>query len=389
MKATDFTDGFPGTIEPISGGAVAFHPNPLPPGLQLGRAIREANDFALLALGELRAAIPSLPNPDLITKPFLRREAVLSSRIEGTYTELEQLCLFEVDSGKQRRDNLSEADQDAREVLNYVEALEYGLAQLDGLPICNRLMKSMHARLLDGVRGTDNRPGEFRNVQNLIGRDRDFRKARFVPPPAVAVEKCMRDLETYINNPDDSFPVLVRIALVHYQLEAIHPFRDGNGRVGRLLISLLLAAYGILPQPLLYLSAYFERNRDRYVEHLWQVSRRGAWNEWVLFFLEGVKTEAEDASRRARRLLDLQDKYRAAAQSRGSGALVTLVDCLFDSPMITVPIAMKLLKMTYNGARGNIDKLCEDGILVGSTSRKRNRIYTAFEIIKVLGSDDV
>ena len=388
MRRDDFASSFPGTLEPLSKGAVAFRPDPLPPELQLGQDIRDASDRALLALGGLREIIPSLPNPYLITRPFLRREAILSSRIEDTYTALEQLYLFEAeDSDRPPSRKESEEKQDTREVFNYVRALEQGLSELDGLPICNRLLKSTHARLMAGVRGKDKRPGEFRDVQNLIGRSFDLPGARFVPPSAADVESCMGNLERYIHTANDALPKLVRIALIHYQFEAIHPFHDGNGRVGRLLVSLLLAEYDILPQPLLYLSAYFERNRDQYVDHLLQISRRGAWTDWIRFFLEGVLTEAEDASRRARKLLDLREKYRTDMHTQGSGALLTLVDRLFDFPTITVLEATKLLHMTYRGARNNVEKLREHGIIVEVTGRSRNRIFIAKQIVELLESD--
>jgi len=360
----------------------------LPPGLNLGHDIQDANEAALLALGELRAIIPSLPNPRLITNPFLRREAILSSRIEGTQVELEQLYL--VESAKQPPSNKeSDKKRDAREVINYVRALEYGLQQIGKLPICNRLLKEVHKRLMLGVRGKHKMPGQFRNMQNFIGRSDRITDAKFVPPPADHVERCMYDLEKYTNNvANDNLPMLVRIALVHYQFEAIHPFADGNGRLGRLLISLLLCEREILPEPLLYLSAYFERYRDRYVARLWEVSHQGAWTDWILFFLNGVQHEAIDAGRRARRILDLREQYREALQKKGSTAGLTLVDVLFDTPWITVRGAAKLLHMTYNGAKNNIDKLQKEGIIAEGPRLGRNRIFIAKTILNVLESND-
>ena len=391
MKTSDFANTSPGQVQAIPGGGVAFIPDPLPPGLNLGHDIQDANEAALLALGELRAIVPYLPNPRLITNQFLRREAIFSSRIEGTQVELEQLCLFEVESAKQPPSNKdSDEKLDAREVANCVMALEYGLQKIGELPICNRLLKEMHKRLMFGVRGKHKMPGQFRNTQNFIGRSDDrITDAKFVPPPADHVERCMYDLEKYVNNvANDNLPMLVRIALVHYQFEAIHPFADGNGRLGRILISLLLCERGILPEPPLYLSAYFNRYRDRYVAHLWEVSHRGAWTDWILFFLNGVQHEAIDAGHRTKKLLALRERYREALQKKGSVAGLALVDALFDTPWITVREAAKLLNMTYNGAKNNIDKLQNEGILVKGPRLGRNRIFIAKTILNVLESDD-
>ena len=390
MDKNDFAGTFPGQVQLVPEGGVAFIPDPLPPVLHLGHDIQNANEAALLALGELRAVIPSLPNPRLITNPFLRREAILSSRIEGSQVELEQLYLFEVESAKQPpSDQESDETLDAREVFNYIKALEYGLQQTGELPICNRLLKEVHKRLMLGVRGKHKMPGEFRNMQNFIGRDNRIVDARFVPPPVEHVEHCMCDLEKFVNNvANDNLPILVRTALVHYQFEAIHPFADGNGRLGRLLVSLLLRERGILPEPPLYLSAYFERHRDQYVTHLWEISCRGAWTDWILFFLEGIQHEAVDAGRRARKILELREQYRKALQKKGSAALLTLVDALFDTPWITVREATTLLNMTYNGAKNNIDKLQKEGILAKGPRLGRNRIFIAKNILNLLESND-
>lgn len=340
----------------------------------------------MLALGELRAIIPYMPNPELLTYPFLRREAVLSSKIEGTHTELEQLYLFEVDrseSGKRK----SDADPDAREVHNYVVALEYGLEQLGNLPLCNRLLREMHAKLLDGAtdeRGKFKSPGKFRREQAYIG-SMDLANARYVPPPPEMIEGLMKDLEIYLHAAPKYHPTLVRIAIAHYQFEAIHPFSDGNGRIGRLLISLLLATWGVLPQPLLYLSAYFERNVDEYRQRLWQVSRRGDWSGWVGFFLRGVREEAEDAAKRAKAVLDLRERSRQTLQSkRGSASALTLLDFLFRFPFITVTEAAETLGLTYNAAKKNVEKLVDANILFEYGDRAWNRLYYIKPLLKIL-----
>ncbi|MBN1909892.1 MAG: Fic family protein [Pirellulales bacterium] len=391
METTAFATDCPGVLRPISEGGVAFIPNRLPPALKIEQPIRDADEAALLALGELRAIVPTLPNPGLITRPFLRREAILSSRIEGTYVELDQLCEFEArheGSSAGSAQNMSEQEKDFGEVHNYTRALQFGLSQLGTLPVCNRLLREVHRCLLDGVRGQNKSPGAFRRGQCFIGSSRDIRQARYVPPPAEAVEEAMADLERYVNSPGDTLPTLVRNALIHYQFEAIHPFADGNGRLGRLMISLLLAEQGILPEPLLYLSAFFERRRDEYVNRLTEVSRSGAWTPWIAFFLEGIRHEALDATRRARKLLELRERYRRTiGEGRGSAALLQLVDSLFDMPRITVPAAMRMLEMTYNGAKKNLEKLVRDGVLIDAAGQGRARGFVAAEIIQVLESE--
>ncbi|HEX6984350.1 MAG TPA: Fic family protein [Planctomycetaceae bacterium] len=347
-------------------------------------SLREAGERALLALGELRAIIPSLPNPRLITEPFLRREAVLSSRIEGTHTELEGLYLYE--AARSDQPDMTEDEKDAREVSNYVVALHYGIARLQELPICNRLLKEMHERLLANVaddRGRYKGPGKFRQAQAYIG-SQDILAARYVAPPPEEVDRLMGELERYVNA-ESTLPTLIRIALVHYQFEAIHPFADGNGRVGRLLISLMLAATGLLPQPLLYLSAYFERNKTEYVQRMWEISRSGAWEPWLAFFLRGVDVEAQDATGRARSLLALREQYRNRLQSdKAASSLLTLIDRLFEWPVLSVNDARDRLGMSYEGARKNVDKLVEHGILVEVTGNYRNRLYLARPITALM-----
>jgi Fic family protein len=388
MDKQVFSSAFPGKLHPIKEGGVAFIPKQLPPKLEVTSQLRDADAQALLSLGELRAILPFLPNPDLLSKPFLRREALLSSRIEGSQMCLQPLLLFEAEeANRSTRNDDSEEKQDAREVLNYIRALECGLSQLDRLPVCNRLLKNIHFRLLDGVRGESKMPGQFRKIQNFIGRSPRIKDARFVPPPPDFLEKLMHGLEIYINTPQDNLPSLIQLALIHYQFEAIHPFADGNGRVGRLLISLLLSARHILSEPLLYLSAYFERKRDDYVHHLWEVSRSGAWEQWILFFLEGVRHESSDATDRAKRLLKLREEYRSLFHHRRSAALLRLLDQLFIFPVITVPEAMKTLKMTYNGTKKNLEKLVAYKILTPINLRQRTKVYFADKIFEIMDPD--
>ena len=394
MKRDDFAEKFPGTLNGIANGHVAFVPDSLPPAIRGSRELFAANDSATLALGELRAIVPSLPNPSLLTRPFLRREAILSNRIEGTFVELAELCEYESAeaTGEKHpgRKKPSQRQSFGRqiEVFNYVHALEFGLTMLDSLPICCRLLRNVHAQLLAGVRGQYDAPGQFRQQQNFIGPTNDIAQARFVPPPVEQMNEGMKNFEIYIDNPTADLPALAQIAIIHYQFEAIHPFADGNGRLGRLLISLLLSAWKLLPEPLLYLSAYFSRNRDQYVSLLWEVSRRGAWNEWIMFFLKGVRQEAVDAVNRARKLLDLREQYREQLQTqRGAAALFLLVDSLFVGPWITVPKAVDVLDMSYNGAKKNIERLLRADILDEIQTSHRTKWYFASEIMSILEAE--
>jgi Fic family protein len=362
-------------------------PDDLPAIMAGTPQIVRANDMALVALGQLSAIIPFLPNPDLITTPFIRREAVLSSRIEGTNTEIEGLYLFEMEEGEAGvAQKNSPSRQDAQEVLNYVRALEYGLEQLPKIPICNRLIKEMHRTLMEGAaswRGKYRSPGEFRDTQAYIGED--ILTARFVAPPEGFVEPAMRQFEKDINRKNEAIPALIKIAMLHYQFEAIHPFADGNGRLGRLLIALLLCSTGILPGPLLYISAFFERNRAKYYELLWRVSRRGAWTDWIEFFLEGVSTEAYDAVRRAKELCALREQYRSSVQAKHSSAKsLALIDMLFRWPYVTVPQASQELGMSYPGAKKQVEALVSLGILKRLGIRLRNKLYHAQGITQIV-----
>lgn len=385
MHQKQFARGFPGKLVPTEHRSDAFVPDPLPPRLERDLETDELNERALLALGELRAIIPSLPNPELITVPFLRREAVLSSKIEGTKTELEGLYLFETAKPSKPTEVNRAEYEDARDVANYVIALEHGMEAIKRLPVCNRVLRECHERLMQGVdheRGAYASPGRFRNTLAYIGSD--LTTARYVAPPHDQIDGLMHALETYVNS-KYALPTLVVIALIHYQFEAIHPFADGNGRVGRVLISLLLIWRGVLPGPLLYLSAYLNRNKDEYVQRLWEVSRSGDWMGWIRFFLQGVIEEAGDASKRSRELLNLREHYRQFLQRDRSAAIsLALLDQLFQWPVISASRAKEVLKMTHQGAQNHIDRLVAKGILVEATGRGRNRMYLARPIVKIV-----
>ncbi len=370
----------PGRLIRSPQGYWTFEPTPLAPDLLFDLGLVRQLSEADRALGELAGVGRRLPNPHLLIRPFVRREAVLSSRIEGTVTRLDQLFLFE-----------SEADEvahpaDVAEVANYVHALELGLQRLgEGLPLCWRLLREVHERLMQGVRGENKRPGQFRNCDVMIGRPgQSWDDARPVPPMHTALDPLLRDFERFLNDPGE-LPVVVQLALAHYQFETLHPFMDGNGRLGRLLITLMLCERRILPQPLLYLSAFLERRSQDYKDRMLEVSRRASWGDWVRFFAQGVAEQARDAVDRATRLLDLWQEYRVRVrQASQSSAALQLLDELFASPFLTIPRAAEVLGVTFPTAQSNMKKLEGLGIVQERTGRRRNRIYQAREVLGLL-----
>ena len=364
---------------------LAFVPNPLPPDLQLDMAIWRALSDGDRALGELAGLGRNLPNPNLLINPFIRREAVLSSRIEGTQADIANLYAYETGQLSLPGIGPTPPESDVQEVLNYVHTLEYAIERIQTLPVCNRLLCEMHEHLLDGVRGGNRTPGQFRRFQNWIGaKNSTIETARFIPPPVPEMEACLSALEIYINSPCD-YPPLLRIAFIHYQFETIHPFVDGNGRIGRLLITLLLLSWGLLPIPLLYLSAYFERHRSEYYDLLLQVSQQGKWSDWLVFFLNGVKEQSQDALSRARQLQDLQLTWRTQlTQARSSALLLRLTDSLFASPVLTIPQAQALLDVTYRSAQQNVEKLIEAGILLQVSEGDYNKTFAAPAILTII-----
>jgi Fic family protein len=381
----DFSTDAPGRLVRSPTGYWTFEPSPLPPSLTFTAPLVRQIAEAERALGELGGLGRMLPNPHLLIRSFVRREAVLSSRIEGTVTRLDELLRFEAQAEED-----SARAEDVAEVINYVEAMGYGLKRLsEGMPLCLRLIREIHQRLLEGVRGGDKRPGAFRHCPVLIGRKgQTFADARFVPPAHTALEPVLRDFERFLNTPGE-IPVVVQLALMHYQFEAIHPFMDGNGRVGRLLVTLMLCERGGLSQPLLYLSAYLERHDQAYKDHLLAVSQRGAWEDWIAFFARGVAEQAADAVRRAWQLLDLRQRYRERMQqaSQSSGVL-RLVDELFAAPFVTMPGVARLLEVTHRAAKLNVEKLIDASILKEvEPPRKTKRVYFAPEILAMLNAD--
>jgi len=336
-------------------------------------------------LGELAGLGRTMPNPQLLIRPFVRREAVLSSRIEGTQADVEDVYAFE--AGQLGLPGFKPITADVQEVVNYVQALEYGISWLNDASVSLYLIRQLHQLLLQGVRGEQLLPGEFRDRQNWIGeRTKQFRDARYVPPPTLKMQGALQALEAYIRD-DHAYPPIVRIALVHYQFEAIHPFLDGNGRIGRLLVSLLLVHWGLLPLPLLYLSAFFERHRNEYYDLLLAVSERGAWNEWLSFFLRGVAEQAQDATRRAKQLQDLQKAWeQRLTQAQASTRLLALVNKLFEVPIISIPQARQMMDVTYRSARNNVEKLLELNILRQLGDASYSRVFIAEDILQIIAA---
>jgi Fic family protein len=272
-----------------------------------------------------------------------------------------------------------------QEVANYVKALEYGLRRPPGRAISLSLLKEMHALLLQGVRGETMHPGEFRVRQNFIGRYGDtIHQARFVPPPPTELPGLLEDFARYLAAPGE-LPPLIRLALVHYQFEAIHPFDDGNGRLGRLLLPLLLSDWGLLNQPLIYLSDYFERNRDAYVDGLLHVSQQGDWHGWIRLFLDALETQANDGLRRSEQLLLLREHYRALFQTGGGSARVLqVIDELFGRPMLTITYVAEQLSVNFSTAQNIVERLEGQGIVTEITGRRRDRVYVATGILHAL-----
>jgi Fic family protein len=373
VKASEFSANSPGRLLSTEGDGLAFVPDPLPDRLQLDSAVTHLLAAAEHATGRLSGVASRLMNPYLVGSPLLYREAILSSRIEGTVTSPEQLVLLDTAAPTDSPEQLA----DTREVRNYVRAMEHGLASQ--LPLSKRLVQELHGVLMDGVRGGRERPGEFRTIQNFVGRGSDtLATARFVPPPVPEMHECLNALEARIHRDDDELPYLVKVALAHYQFEAIHPFRDGNGRVGRLLIPLMLVRVERLSQPVLYLSAYLERNRQEYMDLLLSVSREGAWLQWVAFFLRGVEESATESINQAFGLLKLRDDYHDRLRdSRSFGQLQQLVDDLFMMPSTTIASAANKLGISLTTASSYIDKLVKVGVLHESTGRRWSRAFIA------------
>lgn len=359
----------------------AFVPHPLPPRPPLDLEPLQARlERALLAVGRLDAVTSLLPDPRLFLYGFVRKEAVLSSQIEGMRSSLSDLMLFEI--GATPGVPLA----DVTEVSNCVAALEHGLDRLrSGFPLSSRLLREVHAKLLSGGRGSDKLPGEFRRSQVWLRGSRPG-LARFVPPPADAVLACMADLERYFHDSSTPLPALLRAGLVHVQFETIHPFLDGNGRVGRLLITLLLCHEGLLQEPLLYLSLYFKQHREEYYRRLDAVRTAGDWEGWLEFFLEGVAQTANDAANAARTMVGLfeRDRARIEGEGRAARSAIRVHQALRERPLMTVQQVADRTGLSFPTASSAIQVLARLGIVREMTGKQRNRVFGYHEYLAVL-----
>jgi len=381
MERKAFEASSAGRVLYVPGGDYwAYVSNPLPPSLTWTPNLVSDLSAADRALGELSGLGRVMPDPHLLVTPFVRREAVLSSQIEGTQASLFDLYAYEVSQS-----SIFERPADVREVHNYVRALEHGLERLGSLPLSLRLIRELHEQLMTGVRGEHQTPGEFRRSQNWIGAPGcTLNDATYVPPPPVDMLEALDALERFFHA-DSSLPSLIRLGLIHYQFEAIHPFLDGNGRVGRLLLTLLLCAWELLPQPLLYLSAYFEAHRQEYYASLLAVSQEGAWERWLHFFLQGVAEQSHDAVRRAGRLQALREQYRTRFQSvRTAARLLQVVDLLFARPVVGVTQVAQALDVSFQAAARHVDTLVAEGVLREITGQARGRLYRADAILRAI-----
>ena len=368
----------------VAGGekAQAFVPDPLPPAppLALDHDLSHRLDRAHIALGRLDGVSTILPDTHLFLYAYVRKEAVLSSQIEGTQSSLSDLLLFELDEAP------GVPFDDVVEVSNYVAALEHGLKRIrDGFPLSNRLIREVHGILLSRGRGQNKSPGEFRRSQNWIGGTRPG-NARFVPPPHEQVEPAMADLERFLHDQPVRTPSLIKAALAHVQFETIHPFLDGNGRVGRLLIPMLLCIEGVLREPLLYLSLYFKQNRSRYYELLDRVRTGGDWEEWVGFFASGVEETATGAVETAQRMHEIAQEDRGRIQGTGriAGSALQVHHELLARPVNTIARLAATTKLSLPTVTAALAALTELGLVREITGRKRGRVFSYESYLKLL-----
>ena len=382
MDAEQYADTTYGEVRRVPGrDYLAYCPRPLPDSVDLPRDTVQLLADAEAALGRLAGVGHLLPDPHLLIRPYLLREALASTRIEGTRASL--VGVLEAEAGGEA------LGLDVEEVVNYVKAMEQGLALLEELPFSLRLVREMHAILLDGVRGRDRRPGEIRTTQNWIGAPgATITTASFVPPPPEELGPLLTDWERFVHE-NRTIPVLVQSGLIHYQFETIHPFLDGNGRLGRLVIVFHLVLRERLPSPLLYLSPYFEQRREDYYVRLQAVRERGDLDGWIRFYLRGVEIQANDAVARAERLVDLRENYRARVMESTRSQAVALVDLLFAHPILTARLVEANVDVRRPTALRMLDQLVDLGILHEmEPGPRRQRRFIAPEVIAVLGEDD-
>jgi Fic family protein len=356
-------------------GYRAFIPNPLPPvpEIVLDQEMWDLLSQADRALGRLDGATDALPNPDLFVFMYVRKEAVLSSQIEGTQASL--IDILEFESQALEPDN----PQDVAEVVNYIAAINHGLERLKSLPVSLRLIREIHRDLMQGVRGSERDPGEFRRSQNWIGSGGcSLTTATYVPPPPHAMRQSLDNLETFLHSPQP-MPILIKVGLAHAQFETIHPFLDGNGRTGRLLITFLLCERNILQRPLLYISHYFKKYRSEYYDQLQAVRDTGNWEAWLKFFLRGVYEVAQEASVTARHIVNLKEAHRQLvldSMKRKSGNAIALLESLYFRPIFTVEHAQAITNLSYSNANALMKDLIQMELVSEITGQKRNRTFS-------------
>jgi Fic family protein len=361
-------------------GYSAFHPRPLPPdpSLSIDAELQGLLDRANQALGRLDGITLLLPDPDQFLYSYVRKEAVLSSQIEGTQSSLSDLLLFEADAAP------GVPLHDAKETSNYIAAMNRGLhlLQVEKLPICNRLFREVHGVLLGSGRGSEKTPGKFRREQNWLGDSRPS-VARYVPPPWREVEPAMGELERFLHDQPERTPILIKAALAHAQFESIHPFLDGNGRVGRLLITLLLVADGVLKGPLLYLSLYLKQNRDDYYDHLQRIRTEGAWEAWLRFFLEGVVEVAESTTATTGDLVQMieRDRHTIHEFGRGAATAARVHDLASRFVVFRPTVASEVLGLSAPPVYSAVSRLEKAGILREVTGRQRGKLYVYDEYL--------
>ena len=363
--------------EVSQGSYSAFVPAPLPPEIEWTPRLIGALSEADRLVGRLAGEGGRLPNPHILIRPFVQREAVLSSKIEGTQATLGELLAAEAGAIVDR------SPEDLREVGNYVVALEHGISRLKKLPLCVRLTRELHEKLMTRVQGHQAAPGRFRKIQNWIGKPGStIATASYIPPPPGEVEPCLAAWEKFLH--ESTLPPLVTIALAHYQFEAIHPFLDGNGRVGRLLITLFLIERQILPTPLLYLSAFFEASRRDYYDGLRGISERGAWNDWLEYFLLGVARMSEDALSRATRINGLLAEWQRKVSGESSSNPLRVIELLGANPFITTKGVADKLAIAFTTAQRAIERLERARIVKRMGEAKRDRVYCSAALLEIL-----
>jgi Fic family protein len=392
MNPKDFINSPSGRLVPTSIHLTpyqAFVPNSLPPTIDIKWSLVNLLGEADRAISELVGVYRYLRNPDLLIDPFQWREAVLSSAIEGTQTTVSDLLAYQLrESPYAVLGNSSEFNKDNQEVNNYVKALRWGVQSIENHRIDEKLLLGLHEKLLSGVRGEEGTPGRMREEQNFIGPGRNPDVAIYIPPPVPEMNVCIRDFFRYLSiTPANDYPPLIRLGILHYQFEAIHPFRDGNGRIGRLLLVLILIQWGLIPAPLLYISAAFAKQRRNYYDLLLNVSQKGEWEQWLTFFLAGVKEQSQYALSRGNALISLREGWRKRLvdNKKRSKTAQKLCEELFIMPLFTIPKMQKRLGFkNYHSVEGAVAELIEEGIIKPVNEAKYERNYIASQILDIV-----